>query len=444
MTISTGQSNLTNHRLSFKRQYLNVFILLSIIFLSSGIAAPTIDRAQAQGATLTFSPVSGEYFIGSTFETSLVLNTGNQAINAIQTTVRFPADKLQIVSLSRSFIEIWVVQPSFSNSEGTITLTGGLPNPGLTTSNGIITTVTFRVKSSGTAKITYDSNSKVLANDNLGTNILTNRREATYNLRMPAPEGPQVTSPTHPDSNNWYNNDRVSLEWNRAEGVTAFSYVFDNLAQTIPDEIPETDQTFTTLTAKESGLWYFHIRSRTDIWGGVTHFPVRIDNKPPAKFTPKVVPDVIPANQRGVLSFKTTDAASGVNYYEVKILSLKDPEQDTTIFTEESSPYLLPILQPGKYQAVVRAYDRAGNFQDGIVGFTVASTFLAFFTANPWGILLIVLLLLVIVTVAAIFSHRLSNRRKQLLTLNAKPAAQSPDTRQDLAAEQGQSRPTAG
>ncbi|MBI3571908.1 hypothetical protein HY091_00015, partial [Candidatus Kaiserbacteria bacterium] len=131
--------------------------------------------AAAAGAALTISPTAGTYEVGALVDVSFIVDTGGQSINAVNADVLFPADKLQVVNpaASTSFISLWVTAPTYSNADGTINLQGGLPNPGIKTSAGVISTVTFRIKAAGPATIRYAPSSKVLLNDGQGTNILS-------------------------------------------------------------------------------------------------------------------------------------------------------------------------------------------------------------------------------------------------------------------------------
>lgn len=361
---------------------------------------------KAAGSTLSFSPTQGEYFIDNTFDVAFVVNTGDQPVNTVEANVKFPPDKLQVVSLSKSFIEIWVAPPSFSNTKGVIELIGGLPTPGITTSAGVVITATFRVKSAGQATLQYESTSKVLANDGNGTNILTSRSSATYSLKLPPPEGPAVSSSSHPDQNRWYNSPAVSLQWGRSDGVTEFSYEFDHNPATVPDETAETTETTLSAKADVDGVWYFHIRGKGTAWGGTTHFLVRVDTKAPAAFSPEVEPAKFANNNRGVALFRTTDATSGVDHYEIRIIHSDNPDNESTVFTEESSPYLIPELSRGKYNIVVRAFDEAGNYTDGSAEFQVTLPLVALFFGRTGTLVGLILgLALVLLTLFLLFRH---------------------------------------
>jgi len=330
---------------------------------------PLFSQGQ-EGASLYITPSNSTYFVGSTFNVSIYVNTGGRDVNAVQVELQFPPDKLQVSSptTGKSFISVWISQPTYSNIEGTASFVGGLPSPGINTSSGLVSTITFRAKAPGTAIISFKDSSQVLSDDGRGTDILSSISGAKYELVIPPPEGPIVSSPTHPDQNKWYQDNNPAFNWEKAEDVTDFSYSLSKNATGVSDNSSEGDATTVSYDDLDDGLWYFHIKSkRANSWGGLTHFPVYIDKTSPAKFGLEVEPSKRTSNRSPSISFITTDALSGIDHYEVKVIS-KDLESGPAIFfTEQVSPYRIPAQELGSYDIVVRAYDRAGNYRDASV-----------------------------------------------------------------------------
>ncbi|MBI2984855.1 MAG: hypothetical protein HYY50_04500 [Candidatus Kerfeldbacteria bacterium] len=340
--------------------------------------------AQESAASLKVSPSSGIFEVGSLVDVSFVLDTGGDAVNAISADVLFPPDKLQVVNpvASTSFVTVWVTSPTYSNTDGTISFQGGLPNPGIRTNAGVVSTVTFRVKSAGKAIIKYAPTSQVLRNDAEGTNILTATSSAEYTLKNPPPAGPVVNSPSHPDSNQWYNNPSIQFTWEGLSGITGYSFSFDQNPKGIPDEEVDTTSTATTVKTKSDGIWYFHLRAEAEIWGGVTTYTVRIDTSPPAEFSPHLDHEVATKEDTVLLSFLTSDAASGLDHYEVKEVP-GDGRGGDTLFVEAISPYTIQPHPAGKYTFIVRAVDRAGNATEGAVTLRVVAGALPFLARIP-------------------------------------------------------------
>ncbi len=359
-----------------------------ILALLFGVAVVFIPATVwATGASLKISPAAGVYEVGGLVDVSFIVDTGDQTINAVQASILFPADKLQVVNpvASTSFISLWVTPPTYSNTDGTINFQGGLPTPGIKTSGGVISTVTFRIKAAGSASIRYAPTSRVLLNDGAGTNILTSSGSADLSFKIPPPAGPIVSSPTHPDANAWFNNPQVQWQWDAVDGATGYSYVFDQSSKTVPDEIIDTTATAVGVKATSDGVWYFHVRAKSDTWGGVTTVPVQIDATPPAIFTPQFDQSTITITDMPTMRFVTTDAASGIDHYEVKqIVSGAAGSQISSLFVETASPYTSGQLAVGSYQFIVRAFDRAGNNVDASTELTVIAGGLPFYARVPF------------------------------------------------------------
>jgi len=369
---------------------------LFLLFLLLGLFSYPYSASSQNGASLYLSPQTGSFFVGGTFTVSIFANTGESYINAVSALLIFPSDKLQIVQPTggESFISIWLTQPEFSNIEGTLDLKGGVPSPGIKTSSGLVTTVTFRVKSPGEAIINFNKDSQILKNDGKGTNILSSLIGGRYRLLVEPPEGPIVASLTHPDSNVWYSNSNPSFSWTKEKDINNFSYTFEQNSKTVPDNVSEGEHVVQDYTDIADGIWYFHIKAHETSWGGTTHFPVFIDTLAPASFSPELLSKKVSEIQRGSVSFITTDSTSGLDYYEIKIEDTDDQDNGTSFFFEVSSPYRLPKLETGEYTIIVRAYDKAGNWQDEEVSLLVGEVSIlkkTFF--NYWWTIIILVIL---------------------------------------------------
>ncbi len=379
-----------------------VLILLFFTFISP-------NKANAAGASLYLSPASGTFFVGSTFDVSVFVNTGGEDVNAVEINIKFNPEKLQVASptAGKSFIEVWVSQPTYSNTTGEMSFIGGIPTPGINTTAGLVSTVTFRAISPGSTTILFLDSSKVLRNDPKGTNILTSMGRGVYELLIPPPEGPEVFSPTHPDKNKWYKNNNPTFSWEKEEGVTDFSYSFDRDPTGVPDNVSEGNHTSVSYSDVGDGIWYFHVKAKkAEVWGGVSHYLVQIDTTPPAAFTPEVEPSSKTTERQPLISFITTDALSGMDYYQIKYVDITPERKEETVgfFVEAASPYKLPSLEIGKYLVVVRAADIAGNYREGTVkiqifpeGITISKRGIQYREYSlPWWILAAVLIIILV------------------------------------------------
>jgi len=419
-----------------RKIFLVSFILFSLFFIR-------VDFTEAGGASLYLSPQTGTFFVGSTFDVSIFVNTGENNVNAVEVDLKFDQKKLQIASptAGRSFIAVWISQPTFSNTEGTATFQGGVPSPGINTSSGLVSTVTFRAINPGEVAVSILDSSQVLLDDGKGTNILSSVGRGVYKIIIPPPEGPKVFSPTHPDQNKWYNNNSPTLSWEKEEGVTDFSYSIDDSFYGVPDNISEGNHTSVSFADLEDGIWYFHIKAKKgNAWGGITHYILLIDTTPPADFTLSFEPTLrspVMTSREPTVSFITTDSLSGLDHYELKLIDLtKVPQRkETEFFIEVFSPYQLPSLNTGEYEVMVRAFDQALNRQDSSQKIEVIPIDKIFYITKKginiwtiflpwWKVILILLFLIILVLIIILWQYKrhktLSQRRKALKEIEEK------------------------
>jgi hypothetical protein len=111
--------------------------------------------------------------------------------------------------------------------------------------------------------------------------------------------------------------------------------------------------TYTRDIPLSDGIRNVEIRA-TDTAGNVATqvFSVMVDTTPPDAFQVTADPADWTNNTRPAVSFATTDVTSGVAGYEISV--------DGGVFTEASSPCLLPELEDGIHTVTVKAFDRAG------------------------------------------------------------------------------------
>ena len=269
-----------NILIGMKKGFTILLLLLLVIIILSFFAVPSVD---AQSASLYLSPSSGTFFVGSTFSVSIVIDTKGNEINAVEVDLKFPPDILQVTSptAGESFIAEWLTPPSYSNIGGTVSFKGGIPG-GITASAGLISTITFRARSSGTARVEFSDSSKILLHDGKGTPIFTKNFGGVYEILIPLPESPQIFSYSHPEPDVWYSNSSPSFSWEKEEGVIDFSFSFSQNPLENPDTISEGDIIFKSYDDVPDGIWYFHLRSKKDgLWGTTSRFQVKIDTASP-------------------------------------------------------------------------------------------------------------------------------------------------------------------
>ena len=396
---------------------LGIITFLLVLFLPAAISHAQQKTIQVNASQLlpraevSFAPQSGTFVEGSTFQVPILINTKGTSINGIDLKINFDANKLSIVQPSngKSIIGVWVEPPAYDNSRGTASFVGVIPN-GITTSSGLIGTITFLAKSTGRAVVSFKSNSSILVNDGLGSDATTNFVRAEYNIIPKPPEGVLVRSETHPSQDVWYNNKNPFFTWDKEQGVTGFSYVLDNKPSTIPDNTILTADGVKAYQDLDDGLYYFHVKAiKNGAWGTTGTFLVRIDTAPPADFKPRaeyVVAAVI-AVERTLVSFFTTDNLSGIDHYEVGVIDKSQPVTESPVFAVAESPFQVPLTGVDKLRVIVRAVDKAGNIRDVSIDVQAPFAINQFITEYAVYILLgILILALMMLLIHYLFGHK--------------------------------------
>jgi hypothetical protein len=364
-------------------------VLFGIFFSASVVSA----------ASLNVSPSTRVYTSNSTFTVRVVVNSAGAPINAAEGTLTFNPRELSVVSVNRSssIFNLWVAEPAFSNSAGTVSFSGGLPS-GYTGAAGTIMSVTFRTIGSGNARVNF-SNASVLANDGRGTNVLSGMNGGNYTIqaasRAPAaeqviveyvapantPAVPAITSGTHGDSSLWYVSDEAVLNWNLPPGVTAVRTLLDTSPTTVPTRVYETPINSITLSDLPEGISYFHLQFRNaDGWGRIAHYRLAVDSERPTAITINQAPDTDLNNPEQVLVIVVEDESSPIERFKIQI---DDQEPFEFIQTSASNTITLPALLPGYHVVIIEAFDKAGNSIIGNYSFNIEAFEAPTFTEYP-------------------------------------------------------------
>ncbi len=352
------------------RSLYKTIVFFVVIFAGLGVGV------SVNAASVSVSPSTGVYTIGNTFTVSVLVNTSGKSINAADGTVSFDPSQLSVVAVSRgsSIFSLWTTEPTFSNSAGTITFSGGSPS-GYTGAAGTIMTVTFRTLVAGTARITMSGGS-VLAADGRGTNVLTNMNSGTYTVTAassaPAPEvvvefvpsantptAPKVTSVTHP-ADGWSKSTTAELTWTVPAGVTAVRTSLDSNPTAIPTKVYDTPISSLTLRDLDEGISYLHIQFKNaDGWGKVTHYRLAVDGSAPENFSVSLAPDNNLANpSQTIIATTTSNNGAPIKTFKVQVDGGEIKE-----FTNPDNKNSLTVtdLAPGAHNLVIEAIDEAGN-----------------------------------------------------------------------------------
>jgi hypothetical protein len=399
-----------------------------------GIVGSMLALGLAQGAlaaTLTLSPLSNAASVGQSFTESVYVSSPDQAINASQGVIDFPSDKLEVLSVStaHSIFPLWVQQPSFSNKDGVVNFQGVIVNPGFQGSAGNIITVTFLARAAGSATISFDSGS-VLANDGMGTNILTGMQDATVTLTATPfggatnpGQGPlAITSIPDVGNGAWHNINSIEFLWTLPDGASAVNYAFSTSSDyVLPQNTAQntvSNVTYGDLSSLPDGIWYFSVSAKQNgVWSRATTLAVYLDRTPPEPFTISRT-DADLTDKQPVFTWATTDQLSGIAHYEVKIGNGDWFDAESI---RQGSFYVLPPQSPTNARTLaVRAYDDAGNMREEDATFRVIGAacltsclYRSFQFLSAWDWLL-VLVAMILVCIAYLFIWHLVLARRRL------------------------------
>lgn len=349
------------------------------ILLIAVLAFFPLPGKTASAASLNLSPLEQKVNVGQSFSIGVYVSSTDQAMNAASGVITFPADKLQITSLSKSgsIFSLWGQEPAFSNSTGEVDFSGIVLNPGFKGSGGKILGITFKAKADGVANLTFSSG-EILANDGLGSNILGSLGSARVILDTPitgpaasqstTPVEPSISSfapyvscPTNPNTEKWYADPYPKFVWQVPKGTVAVRTLYNDQPVSKPTITYSPPISEKIIEKVGDGIWYFHLQLKTSAgWSSISHSKFQVDATAPEPFAITIVGDKEIADARPAILFDAVDKTSGIDFYEVKI----GEENFVKIsgIGVKNNPYIFPPQQPGKKTIVVKAVDKAGNY----------------------------------------------------------------------------------
>lgn len=348
----------------------------------------------AVAATMSVSPGTASVKAGDIVTVRLIANTQGTAINQGEGTLRFPTDMLDVVGTSKSgsIFTLWVEEPGYSNTSGTVSFDGGLPTPGYTGSAGTILSITFHAKKAGTATLTL-TDTALRANDGMGTDVLTGSSGGTITIAAtvvaptPTPTPAPVTtapvtggggtgaisaltSPTHSDSDAWYQNPNPLLTWDVPKGASAVQTILDTSATALPSVNYQPAIVEKRIADLTDGVWYFNIRAKNvSGWGPVASYKLQIDTEAPT-LSPNILLDYDEARRELLISgVSAEDTTSGIDHYTLTI----DDGEPVVLSVEDlaSGSYHYPYGKAGIHSMVLTAFDKAGNHTEAAGSFDI-------------------------------------------------------------------------
>jgi hypothetical protein len=179
---------------------------------------------------------------------------------------------------------------------------------------------------------------------------------------------PQVSSPSHPDSEQWYGVPSSAFAWDSVSGATGYSFFVDDSPETVPDaECENVLQKY--YGTRRTGTYYFHIVAcQGDERSEPAHYKFNVDRTPPSR----IENFSISALDDGTLKLDwddSTDEHSGIKGYDVYrgylyTFEINEPGVDKLAVADElsESEFIDDSMEEGRtYFYRVKAVDVAGN-----------------------------------------------------------------------------------
>ncbi len=356
-----------------KKSLLFTFSLFALFLFARPVEAAQLT---VLGDKVTASP-------GDIIRASIYVNSEGQNINNAEGTLSFPTDLLsaESVSTADSIFNLWIEQPSFSNTFGTVSFNGGVPNPGFSGAFGKIVQVNFRAKAAGSATLSF-STGVVRVNDGLGTAatmsamksfslqigavVVEQEPEPTFGLSTPI-----ITSSTHPDPSKWYPLSDATFSWAVPKDTDFVKVLFNKDPSSSPTVVYSPAIKEKTVDKLADGVWYFHAQFGNEQGvSKVAHFRLQIDTQKPESFEASEITRDDETEPKAQFSLQAKDKTSGIDHFEIVLDKGKpqtlSPAQGKIIYQTEA-------LAPKKYTLLARAYDKAGNFEERTLSFMIAS-----------------------------------------------------------------------
>jgi len=306
---------------------------------------------------------SAEQFI------TIKLISGGETINVAQANIEY--DPLQIKVLDiitiKSFCDPnFFIEKNIDNENGLVTIICGRPS-GFTDDIGILAELLVQPLQSGEFSLHFGPETKVLAHDGLGTNVLRQATNASFNVLQQfssvSTSLPSIStvlfSYSHPNNERWYKTRNVIVSWPRISDRAQYLYAIDQSADTSLHDGQSTTDNILNIQTPGDGIYYMHVAA-VDTKGNIgstAHIKIKVDSTPPA--TPSIkASDYNPSIGEVVrIEINSNDEMSGLQktyYYKV----------NDGIRLPLGHELAIPFQESGTYIITARAFDNAGNFSD--------------------------------------------------------------------------------
>lgn len=348
--------------------FIIVFLVNSVLFNRSLIPIGTAPHI-IYNSTLSFRPNSSIIDQHTEARIAIILETGGEQINAVESVVNYDPAKIIVreVVMDRSFCDPELtIEKSINARLGKVVIACIVPGQGFSGERGVIGEMIIQPRKAGDFVLSFNPDTKILANDGLGTDVLRTAANSSYQvleLSDYSPgsgvlTSPRVYSETNPNSESWYATKEVKFFWNQQRKGDRFRYAFNDLPNYTPKLDPVSDHNFVSLPVISDGIYYFHlIVERDGLIAPTVHYKVKIDTTAPPKPIIKASGRKVKAGE--VVRFEFYNQDEQPSYQNGFYVSL-----DEGTFLPVLAQLNIPFIESGRHTITLRVFDNAGNFSE--------------------------------------------------------------------------------
>lgn len=158
----------------FKIKLLKKTLILLLLFLNFLISF------NVSAANISLESEKRSFYSGDEFEIAVFLDVDNEEVNAIDGSIIFPSESLELLNIneSNSIISLWIEKPKLNDSS--IIFSGIMPG-GYSSNKGMLFSLVFLAKNNSQGKIDF-KDIKILQNDGQATESLVNSSSFSFDI----------------------------------------------------------------------------------------------------------------------------------------------------------------------------------------------------------------------------------------------------------------------
>lgn len=343
-----------------------IFIAVSVGVYFESRTIPQLEEPPQSlyNSTIRLQPEFGVYDRGLARTISVIVDAGEEPINAVSFRIRFDPALLEAHEVSPAEGSCsYVIESSVRNDAGHIEFACVLEPSAEDPRSLPVAHIRLTPLRSGVASFSFDAeDTKVLAADGLGTDVLRHARPGSYQIVDTKEEGDGagsaslvVFSPSHPNQAAWYNRKSARFVWSGATDET-YAYTLDTLQNSAPSSRLSVRGNQVSVPIPGDGVYYFHVRPLSSD-GPSAHYRIQSDRTPPVILSMQLSDEEIEAGEVVRALFEANDSGSGLqrNWYV---------DFGNRLFLPTKTGIFIPFLEPGLHPLTLRVYDEAGNYAE--------------------------------------------------------------------------------